>query len=168
MWTWYFYHVQLQLHKQFWTFHQIVKCVNCSEIVDHQDFLSKFIRCNAYQPKDNALFPQVVPYAISEIHLIPTCHNSLELSVKFLKEGQNCGLILLGGNFLIRHGVGAYFESWGNFWTSSCHPNFLERILGSEIGYANGTCHLRSRIDLSYVGLAWLTHSCKTTWFLIA
>lgn len=45
---------------------------------------------------------QVVPYAISEIHLIPTCRNSLELYAKSLKEEQNCGLILLGGKFLLK------------------------------------------------------------------
>ena len=50
--------------------------------------------------------------------------------------------------------TGAYFESWVKFLERLLLTFKLERILGSEIGYAHGTCFPKSQINQCIISLA--------------
>ena len=86
--------------------------------------------------------------------------STAEFVIKSLKEGQNHGFDpslrkLSIKSLLARRVLELLFKVGETFGTSSFHlvSNF-ERILGSKIGYAQGTCCLKSPISLCKASLA--------------
>ena len=75
---------------------------------------------------------------------------TLELSVKSLKEGSNCGFypywrfFLLLNNSLAHRTLTPILKVGCDSGTFSLHLSNFKRILGSKIGYAHRTHHLVS------------------------